>query len=101
MVVALKGAQTSIAALDGRLLCNSFAGNAGLGTSGSGDTLSGFIAGLAAREADLLQATAWGVFLHGRAGDGLARRVGPVGDLARQLLAEIPREMARLSRGRA
>ncbi len=99
-VVALKGAETYIAAPGGRLLCNRDAGNAGLGTSGSGDTLSGIIAGLAARGADLLQAAAWGVFLHGRAGDVLARRVGPIGYLARELLAEIPREMARLSRGR-
>ena len=28
----------------------------------------------------------------------LARKVGPVGSLPRELLAEIPREMARLSR---
>lgn len=99
-IVALKGAETYIAAPGGRLLCNRDAGNAGLGTSGSGDTLSGIIAGLAARGADLLQAATWGVFLHGRAGDVLARRVGPLGYLARELLAEIPREMALLSRGR-
>lgn len=99
-VVSLKGARTFIAAPGGRLLCNRDAGNAGLGTSGSGDTLSGVIAGLAARGATLLQAAAWGVFLHGRAGDVLARTVGPVGFLARELLAEIPREMARLSRRR-
>ena len=65
----------------------------------SGDTLSGIVAGLAARGADLLQALAWGVFLHGRAGDVLARKVGPLGYLPRELLAEVPREMARLSRG--
>jgi hydroxyethylthiazole kinase-like uncharacterized protein yjeF len=98
VVVALKGADTFIADPSGRLLCNRHAGNAGLGTSGSGDTLSGVVVGLLARGADLLQATAWGVFLHGRAGDVLARKVGPLGYLARELLAEIPREMARLSR---
>jgi ADP-dependent NAD(P)H-hydrate dehydratase len=97
-VVALKGAETFIADPSGRLLCNRKAGNAGLGTSGSGDTLSGVVVGLLARGADLLHAAAWGVFLHGRAGDVLARKVGPVGYLARELLAEIPREMARLSR---
>jgi NAD(P)H-hydrate repair Nnr-like enzyme with NAD(P)H-hydrate dehydratase domain len=97
-VVALKGAETFIADPSGRLLCNRKAGNAGLGTSGSGDTLSGVVVGLLARGADVLQAAAWGVFLHGRAGDVLARKVGPVGYLARELLAEIPGEMARLSR---
>jgi ADP-dependent NAD(P)H-hydrate dehydratase len=99
-VVVLKGAETFIAAPSGRLLCNRDAGNAGLGTSGSGDTLSGVVAGVAARGAPLLQAAAWGVFLHARAGDVLARKLGPVGYLARELLAEIPREMARLSRRR-
>lgn len=97
-VIALKGAETWIADRGGRLLCNRRAGNPGLGTSGSGDTLSGVVAGLAARGAELLQAAAWGVFLHARAGDALARKVGPLGFLARELLAEIPREMARLSR---
>lgn len=96
--VALKGAETFIADPGGRLLCNSDAGNAGLGVSGSGDTLSGIVAGLVARGADLLQALAFGVYLHGRAGDVLARKVGPLGYLPRELLAEIPREMARLSR---
>ena len=37
-----------------------------------------------------MQATATGVYLHARAGDVLARRVGPLGFLARELLAEIP-----------
>lgn len=96
-VVALKGSATFIADPAGRLLCNRDAGNAGLATSGSGDTLSGIVAGLAARGADLLQAVVWGVFLHGRAGDSLARRIGPLGFLARELLAEIPREMALLA----
>ncbi|HEY2031867.1 MAG TPA: NAD(P)H-hydrate dehydratase [Myxococcales bacterium] len=96
--VALKGAQTFIASAEGRLLQNKTAGNAGLGTSGSGDTLSGIVAGLAARGADLLQAVAWGVYAHGRAGDALARKIGPVGYLARELLAEVPRELAKLSR---
>lgn len=96
--VALKGAATYLADPHGRLICNRSAGNAGLGTSGSGDTLSGIVAGLAARGAGLLQALAWAVFLHGRAGDVLARRIGPLGYLPRELLAEVPREMARLSR---
>jgi len=95
--VALKGPQTFIAAPSGRLLCNRRAGNAGLGTSGSGDTLAGIVAGLAARGADLLQAVAWAVFLHGRAGDVLARKIGPVGYLARELLDGLPHELSRLT----
>ena len=91
-VVAMKGSETYIAAPDGRVFCNRY-GCIGLATSGSGDTLAGIIAGLAARGADPVQATVWGVYLHARAGDTLARRVGPLGFLARELLAEIPRLM--------
>ncbi|MBV9848695.1 MAG: NAD(P)H-hydrate dehydratase [Armatimonadetes bacterium] len=87
--VALKGRETFIAAPDGVLYANR-AGNNGLATSGSGDVLAGLIAGLAARGADAAQAAAWGVALHARAGDALARRVGALGYLARELAAEVP-----------
>ena len=51
------------------------AGHVGLATSGSGDTLAGIIAGLLARGASPLQAALWGVYLHGEAGNRLARAV--------------------------
>lgn len=95
-VVALKGARTYIAAPDGALFHNT-AGNVGLGTSGSGDALAGVIAGLCARGAEPLQAAVWGVYLHARAGDVLARRIGPYGFMARELLIEVPRLLASLS----
>jgi ADP-dependent NAD(P)H-hydrate dehydratase len=89
-VVALKGAETHIAAHNiSKSYCNR-TGNVGLATSGSGDTLSGIITGLAARGATPVQATIWGVYLHARAGDVLAKRVGRLGYLARELLAEVP-----------
>ncbi len=69
-------------------------GGPGLGTSGSGDVLSGIVAGLAARGAKPLTAALWGRHLHGRAGDRLAERIGPLGFLARELLDEVPRELA-------
>nr|MBA2341149.1 NAD(P)H-hydrate dehydratase [Pyrinomonadaceae bacterium] len=64
-VVALKGSETFIVAPEGEIYCNR-TGNIGLATSGSGDTLSGIIAGLVARGATPIQAAAWGVYLHGR-----------------------------------
>ncbi len=96
-VVAMKGSQTFIAAPDGQVYLNRY-GNVGLATSGSGDTLAGIIAGLAARGAHPMQATVWGVYLHARAGDVLAKRVGPLGFLARELLAEIPALMCGLGK---
>ena len=92
-VVVLKGRETLIAAPHSKIYRNR-AGNVGLATSGSGDTLAGLIAGLAARGAAPLQAAVWGVHLHALAGDELARKFGQLGYLARELPAEIPRLLA-------
>ena len=88
-VVALKGPQTHIASPDGTVFLYD-SGDVGLATSGSGDTLAGIVAGLLARGADPLTAALWAVYLHGEAGNALARRMGRIGYLARELLAEIP-----------
>jgi ADP-dependent NAD(P)H-hydrate dehydratase len=88
--VALKGRETFVASPRAAEVYSNRAGNVGLATSGSGDVLSGLIAGLAARGAEPLQAALWGVHAHALAGERLARRVGRVGYLARELLGEIP-----------
>jgi hydroxyethylthiazole kinase-like uncharacterized protein yjeF len=95
-VVAVKGAETFITAHNSSKSYRNRAGNVGLATSGSGDTLSGIITGLAARGATPLQATVWGVYIHARAGDVLAKRMGRLGYLARELLAEVPVLMSQL-----
>lgn len=76
-------------------------GNAGLGVSGSGDVQAGIVSGLLARGAEPEQAAVWGAWLHGRCGDVLAESVGPVGYLARELAAAVPRLMADAAAGRA
>lgn len=65
-------------------------GHPGLGTSGSGDVLSGAIGGLLAGGCSPEQAAAWGTAVHATAGDRLAARIGPLGFLARELTEEIP-----------
>jgi ADP-dependent NAD(P)H-hydrate dehydratase len=97
--VALKGRETFIASPRAAEVYSNRAGNVGLATSGSGDVLSGLIAGLAARGAEPLQAALWGVHAHALAGDRLARHVGRVGYLARELLDEIPHVMSQLEGG--
>ncbi len=88
-VAMIKGADTWIAAPDGALYrCSS--GCVGLATAGSGDVLAGIIGGLLARGATPIQAAAWGAHVHGRCGEALARRVGAIGFLARELAGEIP-----------
>jgi ADP-dependent NAD(P)H-hydrate dehydratase len=94
-VVVLKGETTYIAEPGGALYRNEH-GNVGLATSGSGDVLAGVIGGLLARGAAPLVAASWGVYLHARAGDVLAKRIG-FGFLARELSAEIPRLMGELA----
>ena len=88
-VIALKGAVTWIAAPDGAVWRHR-GGSVGLATSGSGDTLAGVIVGLLARGATPVQATLWGVAVHARAGERLARRLGALGFLAREIPAEVP-----------
>ena len=96
-VVALKGRETCISSPGRSEIYVNRAGNVGLATSGSGDVLAGLVAGLAARGAEPVQTAAWGVYLHARAGDKLAQRVGPLGYLARELAREVPRLMSELA----
>ncbi|SDM00210.1 NAD(P)H-hydrate dehydratase [Arthrobacter sp. ok362] len=72
-------------------------GHSGLGTSGSGDVLSGAITGLRARGTGNAQAACWGTHLHAAAGDRLASRLGGLGYLARELNEELPPLMMELS----
>ena len=103
-VAVLKGAGTVVAAPVGRLAINT-SGHPVLATAGTGDVLAGTIAALLA---GLLRAgcppdeAAWqaacaGVWLHGRAGECLARRQGPRGVPAGALPGQYPGIMGRLS----
>ena len=68
VVVVLKGASTGTASPDGRYWFNT-TGNSGMATGGSGDVLTGLIAGLLAQGIASLDAALAGVYLHGLAGD--------------------------------
>lgn len=92
-VIVMKGATTFIATIDELFTYGS--GDVGLATSGSGDVLSGIIAGLLARGIPPDQAAVWSVAIHGAAGIALAKKVGKIGFLARELLDEIPHAMLR------
>ena len=95
-VVVMKGSCTYIASPQGEVWASQH-GNAGLATSGSGDTLAGIVAGLLARGAPPVLAAQWAVFIHGEAGDRLKQTHGILGYLAREIPDYIPRIMADLA----
>ncbi|HYN84942.1 MAG TPA: NAD(P)H-hydrate dehydratase [Pyrinomonadaceae bacterium] len=82
LIVVLKGERALVAAPDGRVFVNP-TGNAGLGRAGSGDTLTGVVAGFLAQafaasagERDAVEATVAAVYVAGLAGDSAARERG-------------------------
>jgi hydroxyethylthiazole kinase-like uncharacterized protein yjeF len=82
LILVLKGTRSLIAAPDGRVFINP-TGNAGLGTAGAGDTLTGLIAGFIAQDSatlknnsDPLASTIAALYIGGLAGDFAAGKLG-------------------------
>ncbi|MFN8178524.1 MAG: NAD(P)H-hydrate dehydratase [bacterium] len=85
----LKGAPSAVASPDGIVdLCS--LGNDGMATGGSGDVLSGLLAGLLAQGYDAGTAARVGVMVHGRAGDLCRTELGRRGMIAGDILRCIP-----------
>lgn len=80
----LKDAVTAVALRDGRLYLNT-SGNSAMAKAGSGDVLTGVIAGLLAQGMDEMEGTVLGVYLHGAAGDHYVKEKGSYGLLASEL----------------
>ncbi|MBI2836064.1 MAG: NAD(P)H-hydrate dehydratase [Chloroflexi bacterium] len=93
--VVLKGACAVVASPDGRCRLSPFA-NAGLASAGTGDVLSGVIAGLVAQGLPLFDAASAGVYLHGLAGEQVRERLGDAGMVASDLLPELPLAIKKL-----
>jgi NAD(P)H-hydrate epimerase len=72
VVLLLKGRPTAIGTPEGAVYLNP-TGNTGLATGGSGDVLTGIIAGLLAGGASLADAAILGAFIHGHTADYLSR----------------------------
>ncbi len=90
LIVVLKGHRTLTAAPDGTVWVNS-TGNPGMATGGTGDVLTGMIAGLIAQHPrHVLEATALAVYLHGLAGDLAAEALGEQSLVATDLVRFLP-----------
>ena len=98
VTVGLKGAFTVIADPGGPVRVSPFA-NPGLASGGTGDVLTGIIAGLMAQGLSPTDATACGVYLHGRAGESVAAAMGNAGSAATDLIQVLPETMSGLRHG--
>ena len=98
-VVVLKGAYTVVAAPDGRASISPFATPA-LATAGTGDVLAGAIVGLLSQGLSPWHAAIAGTYVHGLAGELLAKEYGPAGGAAGDLLERLPRALRRVRAAR-
>jgi len=96
-VLVFKGRETLVAVPDGNLWKNT-AGTRGMGTAGSGDTLSGIIGALLAQGLEPAHAAAWSVHIHALAGEAAAKELGDDGMMASDFLERIPQVLRYLRR---
>jgi NAD(P)H-hydrate epimerase len=100
VILVLKGARTVIAEPSGPLWVNT-TGNAGLASGGTGDVLTGVIAGLAAGKMTPADAARVGVFVHGLAADRIAGERVVTGIKVEKLLDAVPAALRAVSLGRS
>ena len=98
VTLVLKGAQTVVAAPDGRASLNS-TGNPALASGGTGDVLTGLIGGFLAQGLTPWDAARLGVYLHGLAADFFVSHHGQRGMIAGDLLAVLPQMLTEFSQG--
>ena len=95
LIVVLKGHRTLIAQPDGTVWVNT-TGNPGMATGGTGDILTGMVAGLIAQNPDrIAEAVITAVHLHGLAGDVASESVGEHSLVATDLLKALPEAFRR------
>jgi NAD(P)H-hydrate epimerase len=89
VILVLKMARTLIASPQGETVIVP-TGNPGMATGGTGDVLTGLIAGLLGQGVAPLLAASAGTYVHGLAGDLASARLGQEAMLAGDLLADVP-----------
>jgi hydroxyethylthiazole kinase-like uncharacterized protein yjeF len=95
LIVVLKGHRTLVVRSDGETWVNT-TGNPGMSTGGTGDILTGMVAGMIAQHPrDVLLAVLAAVHLHGLAGDVMRESVGEHSLVATDLLRGLPEAISR------
>jgi ADP-dependent NAD(P)H-hydrate dehydratase / NAD(P)H-hydrate epimerase len=95
VVLVLKGDTTVIATPDGEVYVNP-TGNPGMATAGSGDVLTGMIAGFMAQGLNAVDASICAVYLHGLAGDLARDKFGELPMMAMDILNMIPEAISKV-----
>ena len=95
VILLLKGVPSLIGTPEGNLYLNS-TGNPGMATGGSGDVLTGVIAGLAAQNIPLIQSTIAGAYIHGYSGDIFSKNEAQTNLIAGDLLRNLPETLKRV-----
>jgi NAD(P)H-hydrate epimerase len=95
LIVVLKGHRTLVVQADGEAWVNT-TGNPGMATGGTGDILTGMVAGMIAQHPkQVFTALLAAVYLHGLAGDVMRERVGEHSLVATDLLLGLPEAFKR------
>ena len=89
IIVVLKGSNTIVADYEGNIYVNK-TGNPGMATAGSGDVLTGMIAGFIAQGLSPYDGSKLGVYCHGLAGDIGSLDKGEPGLIASDIINNIP-----------
>jgi hydroxyethylthiazole kinase-like uncharacterized protein yjeF len=96
LIVVLKGHRTLIAQPDGTVWVNT-TGNPGMATGGTGDILTGMVAGLIAQNPErIVEAVIAAVHLHGLAGDVARESMGEHSLVATDLVKALPEAFRRV-----
>jgi NAD(P)H-hydrate epimerase len=96
LVVVLKGHRTLVASPDGEVWVNA-TGNPGMATGGTGDILTGIVAGMMAQNPErILPAVLGAVYLHGLAGDVARETMGEQSLVATDLVRALPEAFRRV-----
>ena len=96
LILVLKGDRTIIAGPQGEAWVNT-TGNPGMATGGTGDILTGIVAGMVAQNPQrAFQAVFTAVYLHGLAGDVAEEEMGEHSLVATDLITALPEAFRRL-----